>query len=207
MATDQTMSSLWYILALVIVGSALIGRRMPLGGLFRMALLWVVIFGVLFGLFTLGQKHGFFPADRMVDRGEPKDGPPTVMPKARALGQALRIPVAPDGHYWVEATVNGAPVRFLIDSGASITALSMNSARAAGLNFDLNAPGVPMFTANGRVDAKRSSISTLMMGPIRISDLDVVVSPSFGEVNVIGMNMLSRLKSWGVQDGQMVLTP
>jgi aspartyl protease family protein len=33
------------------------------------------------------------------------------------------------------------------------------------------------------------------------------VSPAFGEVNVIGMNLLSRLKSWGVQDGEMVLVP
>ena len=129
------------------------------------------------------------------------------MPPAHMEGQALRIPIAPDGHFWVEATVNGTPARFLIDSGASITALSVSSARAAGLNFDLNAPGVPMVTANGRIDAKRSSISSLVVGPIRASDLDIVISPAFGDVNVIGMNMLSRLKSWGVQDGEMVLTP
>lgn len=207
MNMDQAMSGLWILCAIVLVGSALMARRMPMNGLLRMALLWIAIFGGLFGLFTLGQRHGLFPAHLAIDGGEPGDGPPADMPRALASGAALRIPVAPDGHYWVEATVNGAPARFLIDSGASITALSLNSARAAGLNFDLNAPGVPMFTANGRVDAKRSAISTLALGPIRISDLDVVVSASFGEVNVIGMNMLSRLKSWGVQDGQMVLTP
>jgi aspartyl protease family protein len=64
-----------------------------------------------------------------------------------------------------------------------------------------------MMTANGKIDAKRSSISTLAIGPIRASDLPIVISPAFGEVNVIGMNLLSRLKSWGVQDGEMVLTP
>jgi aspartyl protease family protein len=85
--------------------------------------------------------------------------------------------------------------------------LSVTSARAAGLNFDLGAPGVSMMTANGRIDVKRSSVATLAIGPIRSSDLDVVVSPAFGDVNVIGMNMLSRLKSWGVQNKEMVLTP
>ncbi len=64
-----------------------------------------------------------------------------------------------------------------------------------------------MTTANGKVEARRSSIATLAIGPVIASDLPVVVSPAFGEINVIGMNMLSRLKSWGVQDGEMVLTP
>jgi len=83
----------------------------------------------------------------------------------------------------------------------------VEAARAAGLNFDLNASGVSMMTANGKIDAKRSTIATLVVGPIRASDLDIVVSPAFGDVNVIGMNMLSRLKSWSVQNGEMVLTP
>ncbi|MEJ7935603.1 TIGR02281 family clan AA aspartic protease [Sphingobium sp. AN558] len=207
MATDQAMSGLWYILALVLVGSAVLARRMPLGGVFRMALLWIAIFGGLFGLFTLGQRSGLVPADVGLADGVPTGGPPSAIPPTRTQGHALRIPVSRDGHYWVEATVNGAPARFLIDSGASVTALSVDSARGAGLNFDMNAPGVQMVTANGRIDAKRSAISTLAIGPIRVSDLDVVVSPSFGDVNVIGMNLLSRLRSWGVQDGQMVLTP
>lgn len=202
---DQAASGLWYILALVLVGSALMARRLPLGGLIRLALLWVAIFAGLFGLLSFAQKSGWVPARLSVD--EPRGGPPAAMPPARAEGQILRVPVAADGHYWVEATINGAPARFLIDSGASITALSVDTARASGLNFDMSAPGVPMFTANGKVDAKRSRISTLAVGPIRASDLDVVVSPSFAEVNVIGMNMLSRLKSWGVQHGEMVLTP
>ncbi|WP_256960022.1 TIGR02281 family clan AA aspartic protease [Sphingobium sp. Z007] len=87
--------------------------------------------------------------------------------QGRTEGQALRIPVAPDGHYWVEATINGTSARFLIDSGATVTALSENTARAAGLNYDVGEPGVIMTTANGKVTAKRSSIATLAIVPFR----------------------------------------
>lgn len=209
MDADQAMSSLWYVLALVLVGSALLGRRLPLGGMFRIALLWVVIFAVLLGLFKLGEPTGLF-SGQIAEVGAPvahQGVSPAALPPAQVEGQALRIPMAPDGHFWVEATVNGTPARFLIDSGASVTALSVPTARAAGLNFDLSGRGVAMMTANGKIDAKRSTISTLAIGPIRASDLDIVISPAFGEVNVVGMNLLSRLKSWGVQNGEMVLTP
>ncbi len=209
MDTDQAMSGLWYVLALVLVGSALLVRRASMAGMVRMALLWVVIFAALFGLFKMGERAGLFSSRMSGEGGSPAvdSGIPATLPPARAEGQALRVPLAPDGHFWVEGSVNGTPTRFLIDSGASVTALSVASARAAGLNFDLNAPGVSMLTANGKIAAQRSSIATLILGPIRASDLDIVVSPAFGEVNVIGMNMLSRLESWGVQDGEMVLTP
>ncbi|MDI1297107.1 MAG: retropepsin-like aspartic protease, partial [bacterium] len=191
------------------------------GGVLRMALLWVAIFAGLLGLFKLAESQGLLTgrfggqgastaADATAadaDATIADDGVPIAMPAARAEGQALRIPVSPDGHYWVEGTINGTPARFLIDSGATITALSEETARAAGLNFDVGAPGVIMTTANGKVEAQQSSIGTLAIGPIRTSDLPVVVSAAFGGVNVIGMNMLSKLKSWGVQDGAMVLTP
>lgn len=206
--SDQAASTLWYVLALVLVGSALIGRRLAWGGLLRMALLWVAIFAGLLGLFKLVQQQGFLTGRwAPEEQGATTGDVPAAVPPAQTEGYAIRIPVAPDGHYWVEGTINGSPARFLIDSGATITALSERTARTAGLNYDVGAPGVIMTTANGQIEARRSNIARLAIGPISAGDLPVVVSPAFGEVNVIGMNMLSRLKSWSVQNGEMVLTP
>lgn len=113
--------------------------------------------------------------------------------------------MAPDGHFWVQGEINGHSARFLIDSGATITALSDATARQAGLNVDTSGPGVIMHTANGTIQAQRSSIATLSVGPIRASDIGIVVSPAFGDTNVLGMNFLSRLKSWRVARDEMVL--
>lgn len=206
--TDQAASSLWYVLAIVLVGSALIGRRLAWGGVLRMALLWVAIFAGLLGLLKLVQGQGWMTG-RWADDGEElvSRDVPAALPKATTQGQALRIPMAPDGHFWVDGNINGTSARFLIDSGATFTALSEQTARSSGLNYDVGEPGIIMNTANGQVEAKRSNIAMLTIGPVKASDLPVVVSPAFGGTNVIGMNLLSRLKSWGVENGEMVLSP
>ena len=206
--SDQTASTLWYILAIVFVASGLFARRLPMNAVLRMALLWLAIFAGLFGLFRLAESRGWFAGARFADSGVTEtDGSPASLPSAQASARSIRIPVAADGHYWVEATINGTPARFLIDSGATMTALSEQTARATGLTIDPIAPGIVMTTANGSIEAKRSSIASLVVGPVRATDLPVVVSPAFGDVNVVGMNLLSRLKSWGVRDGAMELTP
>lgn len=203
MDSDQAMQGLYALLVLILPLSALLARRLPIGHMARLALIWVAIFAALLGAFKWAQRQGWLPNERDVLSVDTQPAPPP----ARAEGQALRIPVARDGHYWVEGTINGTPARFLIDSGASVTALSEGAARAAGLNFDPNGKGVEMLTANGRISAQTSSVGTLAVGPIRAGDLPVVISPAFGEVNVIGMNFLSRLNSWGVRNREMVLTP
>ena len=103
--TDQAASTIWYVLAIILVGSALIGRQMAWGSLLRMALLWVAIFAGLLGLFKFGQSQGFLTG-RWAEEGSAvtPDEAPAALPRAQAEGQALRIPLAPDGHYWVEAT-------------------------------------------------------------------------------------------------------
>ena len=122
---EQSASILWYLLAIVLVGSALIGRQLPMGGLLRMALLWVAIFAGLLGLFKLAQGQGYLTGRWADQEIATPDEAPAPLPQSSTQGTSLRIPVAADGHYWVEGTINGSPARFLIDSGATFTALSL----------------------------------------------------------------------------------
>jgi aspartyl protease family protein len=95
----------------------------------------------------------------------------------------------------------------LIDSGASTTALSLATAHAASIDLDQNPIPTSLSTANGMVFARTSNVHQLELGPITASDLRVVVAPEFGDTNVLGMNFLSRLKSWRVEGDILVLEP
>lgn len=199
MDTAQGADMLWYLMALVLVGSALLSRRFSLRGALGMALGWVAIFA--FVLLLYSNRHVFDQWGEQARREMP------ILSDQKVEGHALRIAMAPDGHFWADGKINGTPARFLIDSGATYTALSEKSARQAALNIDMQGLPVIMQTAAGPVEARRASIPGLAVGPIWTSDLPIVVSERFGEVNVLGMNFLSRLKSWRVENGEMVLEP
>jgi len=117
------------------------------------------------------------------------------------------VPMGRDGHFWVRARINGVERRLLIDSGATITALSVETAQAAGLEQEESPFPVILKTANGTVAAQTSSIASLHIGNIVARRLPVVVSPAFGDTEVIGMNFLSKLKSWRVEGTTLILVP
>lgn len=123
------------------------------------------------------------------------------------VGEELRIPMARDGHFWATVRFGGIERRLLIDSGATLTALSVPTAEAAGLEPRDELLPVILRTANGDVRAQTAEIAELRLGNIVARDLPVVVSPAFGGVNVLGMNFLSRLKSWRVEGKTLILVP
>ena len=123
----------------------------------------------------------------------------------QVVGREVRIRMSPDGHFWADVSVNGVHRRMLIDSGATLTALSTDTAAAAGLRTDRQLFPVVLQTANGAVTAQTARVPDLRLGDIVARDLPVVVSPAFGETNVLGMNFLSMLKSWRVEDRTLIL--
>lgn len=199
MSGAQSAELIWLLLAILLVGSALMSRRWSLTGALSMVLWWIAIFVIALGIFSYRSEIGSV-ADRVKSEV-------TGEAQQRVEGSALRVAKSLDGHFWVEGQVNGHSMRFLIDSGASITALSESSAMDAGLNIDQSGFPMVLTTANGPMEARRSNIATLEIGPLRASDLPIVVSPAFGDVNVLGMNFLSKLKSWRVEGDEMILEP
>ena len=133
--------------------------------------------------------------------------PELGLPQQVVQGGETRVAMAPDGHYWLTATINGIPARFLVDTGATLTAISPETARAAGLEPRTGGLPVRMQTANGSVAAQMTSIGELRFGNVAARGLDAVIAPGLGPTNVIGMNLLSRLASVRLEGGQMVLVP
>ncbi|PKB25014.1 aspartyl protease family protein [Novosphingobium kunmingense] len=125
----------------------------------------------------------------------------------RIVGGETRIPLAPDGHFWVRATINGVDRRFLVDTGATLTAISPATADAAGIAPTALGRSVMLQTANGATPAKMASIDELRFGNVAARNLDTVIAPALGQTNVIGMNLLSRLASWRVEGRTLILVP
>ena len=187
-------------LAMILLGIALLviaGRFAVVRTMLRLVV-WGVVLTVLF--LVIVQRAQFDPnLGRIATL--------LHLHEQEVVGKEVRIRIAPDGHFWANARIAGVSRRMLIDSGATITALSVRTARAAGLDLEDAVFPVVLRTANGSISAQTAKISSLRLGTIRANDLPVVVSPAFGNTDVLGMNFLSKLKSWRVEDGTLILLP
>ena len=122
-------------------------------------------------------------------------------------GKELRVPMAADGHFWVRVSVDGVERRMLVDSGATITALSASTAGEANIDTSAGIAPIVLQTANGAAAARAGRIGELRVGNIVARNLRVVTSPGLGNLDVLGMNFLSRLQSWRVEGRTLVLVP
>lgn len=122
-------------------------------------------------------------------------------------GGETRVPLGEDGHYWVDAAVNGTPQRFLIDTGATYTTLSSEVAREAMVEPGAHSGRVNLHTANGDTPAQMAQIDSLEVGSIHAADMTTIIAPAIGTTNVLGMNFLSSLEGWRVEGKVMILTP
>lgn len=197
MSGNQNIEIIYLIVMAVFVASALFGRRIALRDWVKMLLGWIAIFAVVFVLFAFRDDIMRFGGALLDRRSAESSG--------LRVGEELHIEQALDGHYWVEGKLNGAEVRFLIDSGATTTSISGETARRAGIE----AGGLPAIvqTANGVVTVARGRAERLQVGHIVREDMAVHISDGFGETNVLGMNFLSSLSGWGVEDNRFILKP
>ena len=199
MTSDDHLNATLLVLMLILPLSALLTRRIPLKKAAGMAGIWIAIFVIgiiIVGLTRDGVASNWEQLKAVLGNDE-----------QRVTGGAVRLRMGPDGHFWANVMVNNVPVHMLIDSGATETSLSLGTAKAAGLDLDQNPFPVQVMTANGQVMAHTSSINRLTLGPIAATDLRVYVAEEFGTTDVLGMNFLSRLKSWRVENGWLILEP
>jgi aspartyl protease family protein len=193
MTNDLMLGGVYILMAMMLVLGSLMTRREPAARLVTMALAWIVIFAAGFVLFTFRDNFGWV-AQRL---------------KAEAVGTPVeqgretRIPMAIDGHFWVVGRLNGERVRFLVDSGATMTTVDRDTALKAGVAVS---PERDQFvrTGNGIIRVSSGRAARLKIGGIERQDVGLQIADN-DDLNVLGMNFLSSLSRWGVEGRWLVL--
>ena len=109
------------------------------------------------------------------------------------------------GHYFIDADVNGATIRFLLDTGASFVTLSPDDARAAGIFMQSLQYTETMSTANGEARAARTSLRDIRLDQLFVDDVAAVVMEKPMPVSLLGMSFLRRLNGYSIKDGVLTI--
>lgn len=115
----------------------------------------------------------------------------------------IEIGRGPDGHYHWSGRVNGTALEFLIDTGASSTALPLELARELGLKLYGQ---VRTETAGGVVEGRLARVDLQLQGGVQVQRLQVLVLPKLGDKPLLGMDVLSRLH-WSQGNQMLRFTP
>ncbi|MFV0243545.1 MAG: TIGR02281 family clan AA aspartic protease, partial [Qingshengfaniella sp.] len=180
------------LIYLVILGGAIVTwffaqNRQSLGKTAQQAVVWGLIFaGVLAVIGLWGDIRG------------------TILPGRAALIENDRIELrrARDGHYYVTAQVNGKPVDFVVDTGASTIVLTLADARRAGIDTQKLAFIGRAGTANGEISTAPVRLDRLSIGSIADHDVAAVVNSGEMDHSLLGMSYLHRYRSVEITKGR-----
>jgi aspartyl protease family protein len=161
----------------------------------------VVVVMLVCGAVVLGLAPGG-TLDRFLDRGRPVQASP---PRPATVPNESVYRRARDGHFYVDADVNGARIRFLIDTGATFVALSPEDARSAGLRIFESDYTARTTTANGVTRVAPVTLRQVELEQMQLFDVRAVVLERPMPVSLLGMSFLSRLQSYETRNDELVL--
>ncbi|WP_026198447.1 retropepsin-like aspartic protease family protein [Wenxinia marina] len=191
----MTGNDIAQVLYLGLLGAAIAGyyfasHRGNLGPTLRALMLWALIFvGVIAAYGMWSDIRG------------------TVAPGQQLLADGrIEAPLGRDGHYHLTADVNGVPVKFVVDTGASEIVLSREDAARVGLDpATLDYWGAAQ-TANGMVRTAPVQLDEIRLGPIVDDGVAAVVNDGNLDFSLLGMGYLNRFAHIEISGGRLILT-
>ena len=189
----QDYASLTYLVLLLCAIAAwfIAQNRASMGKMLQQALAWGLIFAGAMAVVALWD-----------------DIQGAILPKQSVFASEgiIELPRARDGHYYVTAEVNGAPIRFTVDTGASEIVLSQSDAEAAGIDTANLAFVGRAFTANGEVRTAPVRLESFAIGAINDAGLRAFVNQGEMDGSLLGMSYLQRYSKIEITDGALTLT-
>ena len=132
--------------------------------------------------------------------------------RLRPLGQpapivtsSLMLRAQSDGHVVLNAEINGATIRFLVDTGATWVSLTHADALRAGVGGSLNY-SLPVATANGPAKAAPVTLRQVRIGQLEVNDVAATVMPEENGLSLLGQSFLKRLQSYQMRGDVLTLT-
>lgn len=179
------------LLGAAVAGWFFAANRESLGRVMQQAIVWVLIFvGVIAaaGLWS-DIRRDVTPAQAMLSNGR------------------IEVPVGRDGHYHLTLGVNGTPVDFVVDTGASQIVLTRADAERVGIDPASLAYVGRALTANGPVGTANVWLNEVRLGGWSETGVRAVVNEGDLFQSLLGMEYLGRMARIEIADGRLILTP
>ena len=146
------------------------------------------------------------PTDKTTARDFAREQPkPETLDYASWVAGTTELARAGDGHFYADATVAGMPVRLMVDTGASVVALTADDAAAAGLHWDEADISVIGRGASGDVYGVPATLSEIDVGGIVERGVPAVIIPEGLDVSLLGQSYLSRVGSVEISNDRLIL--
>lgn len=120
-------------------------------------------------------------------------------------GSQVTIPKSRDGQFWTQARVNYGRINFLVDTGASMVALTKDDARKSGIRMHELEYTLPISTAGGLNHAARVELKSITIGGITMRDVEGIVVKEGLETSLLGMTFLGRLQKMEATQNALIL--
>lgn len=170
----------------------------PMARNLRNLLVWVAMLGLLAAGYSLWRQSG-----RLV--ASPATAPTEWAPAAAESSGAAVIRANRRGDYIAHARVDGVPVAFLVDTGASDVVLSRADARRVGFDPDALRYTRRYATANGPVFAAPIRLREIAVGGVRVANVRGAVTDSDLGTSLLGMSFINRLSGFELSGGALTL--
>ena len=172
-------------------------RGAPVSRSLRHAGIWLLLGAVLFVGYSF-RDEARYVVDRVQGDLSPERG-------YGATESEISFRAGPGGHYTVEAVVDGVPLAFLVDTGASEVILTLEDARRLGFDPDRMTFSRTYQTANGTVQGAPVVLQKVAVGPIVVENVRASVNSAPMEGSLLGMTFLSRIGGYSVSGDVLTL--
>lgn len=195
----------YFIVILIFVGAALLGRGIGAGEAARSTAGWLAIFLLLVGAYSYRTELTGV-GSRLLGALAP--GVPISGRLAGEAADAVVINRGMDGHFGIRALVQGKRMTMMVDTGASFVTLTPEDAESLGIDLGKLRFGMTISTANGEIQAAPIVVKSIEVGSITRNNVPGLVAPRHTlNQSLLGMSFLNTLDGYAISGDRMVLTP